>query len=455
MRMLFWFRSLAVPIMSRAPTFLTLGLLGVLALWGSFNDWKLPGSGKDAADPDESFATIKVNADSIESENNGSTLSGKRIDFPSAEAVRKAGIQVKPVEVRAMTRYVTANGMIDYEPGLYARLTARAAGTVWRVDKEIGSRVKKGEVLALIDSAEVGQAKADLMQSLAQLTLRRQTADRLQVAASRGAVSERSLLESEAGLREARIRLSGDHQRLLNLGLPVRLEEITKIPEDQLPRFMRLLGLPDSIRNEVDTETLTANLLPLTAPFDGQVVQRNAAAGEVIEKNQPKIMFVLADVSRLHVDLDVNIEDVGELRIGQPVRFGQEGKPFEATPAKLSHISPEVDEKTRRVRVHAEVDNPDGRLRPNTFIAGRIFIREKRGALVVPIEAVQSDGDKNIVFVRLSEKSFAERPVQLGIREENLVEVISGIRPGDEVVTTGSFALKSELLKERIKGGDE
>ncbi len=449
-----WFRSLAGPIMTRAPTFLTLGVLGALALWGSLNDWKLPGSSKEAADPDDSMPRVKVTTELISSGNGGSSSTAKQIEFPSAEAVRKAGIQVKPAEVRTMTQYVTANGMIDYEPSQYARLTARAAGTVWRVEKEIGNWVKKGEVLALIDAAEVGQAKADLMQSLTQVDLRRQTAERLQAAAGRGAVSERSLREAEAALREARNRLSSDHQRLLNLGFAVRLEDIAKVPEDQLGRYLRLLGLPESIRKKLDAETLTANLLPLTAPFDGQVVQRNAAPGEIIEKNQPKIMFVLGDIHRLHVDLDVNPEDVGELRLGQPVHFGPEGKGLEKTPAKLSHMSPEVDEKTRRVRVHAEVDNPDGRLRPNTFVVGRILIREKPRALVVPGEAVQSDGNKNLVFVRLSEKSFGERQVQLGIREENLVEIISGVRPGDEVVTTGSFALKSELHKERIVGDD-
>jgi len=217
---------------------------------------------------------------------------------------------------------------------------------------------------------------------------------------------------------------------------------------------LRLLGLPETIRTQIDPETVTANLLPLTAPFDGQVIQRNAAAGEVIEKNQPKIMFVLGDVRRLHVDLDVNPEDVGELRPGQQVAFGVEGKAMEAAKATLNRIMPEVDEKTRRVRVHAEVDNPDGHLRPNTFVIGRVLICEEPKALVVPSESVQSDNGAHFVFVRTSEKSFAARPVRPGIRDGDLVEV-RGVQPGEEVVTKGSFALKSELLKDRIVGGDD
>jgi multidrug efflux pump subunit AcrA (membrane-fusion protein) len=456
-----WIRSLAGIVTNRVPTLLTLGVLGGLACWGSLNAWKLPGSSKEAEEADSPVPAIQVLTDSISSGDNDSNSTAKRIEFPSAEAVSKAGIRVVTVQTRPLTQYVIANGMLDYEPSLYARLTARAAGTVWAVYKEIGSWVRKGDVLALIDAVEVGQAKADLMQSLTQVKLRQQTAERIQAAATRGAVSDRSAREAEAALREARIRLSSDHQRLLNLGLPVRLEDITKVPEDELPRYLRLLGLPEEIRKGLDTETLTANLLPLTAPFDGQVIQRNAASGEVIEKNQPKIMFVLGDVRRLHVDLNVNPEDVKELRLGQEVRFGPEGKEPDAAVATLSHISPEVDEKTRRVMVHCEVGNRDkddkpGHLRPNTFVVGRIIIRKEPQALAVPKEALQSlqaDGNINIVFVKTSEKSFVVRPVRPGIREDNLVQV-SGVQAGEEVVTAGGFALKSELLKERIVGED-
>src|SRR5713226_4931030 len=150
-----WIRSMAGLVRTRLPTFLTLGILGGLACWGSLNDWKLPGSSKEELGADHSQAIIQITTDTISSGNHGSNSTAKRLNFPSAETVKKAGIRVVAVEVRRMTRYVIANGMIDYEPSLYARLTARAAGTVWRVDKEIGNWVEKGDVLALIDAVEV------------------------------------------------------------------------------------------------------------------------------------------------------------------------------------------------------------------------------------------------------------------------------------------------------------
>src|SRR5262249_18908488 len=236
---------------------------------------------------------------------NGTSASAPvRIEFPSADAVDKVGIQVAAVQVRALTHSVTAPGMVDYDPGRYARLTARAFGTVWSVYKEIGDSIRQGEVLALIDAAEVGKAKADFLTSLTQLQLRDETLKALQSAAS--SIPEQSLRTAEAAQREARVRLFNDRQALLNLGLPVREVDLANLSHVSGISYMRLLGLPDEVRQGLAPETLTATLLPLTAPFDGQVVERYAAAGEVVQMSQPKTLFVVGDVRVLHIDLDVN-----------------------------------------------------------------------------------------------------------------------------------------------------
>jgi membrane fusion protein, heavy metal efflux system len=299
----------------------------------------------------------------------------------------------------------------------------------------------------------VGKTKAEFLQGLALVKSRALTLARLQAIDQHGAIAQRHLQEAETALREARIRLFNEQQALLNLGLHLSIEELENMAEKQLVRHLRLLGLPESIQRGLDTDSLTANLLPLAAPFDGLVVDRSAAVGEVVQMTQPKTLFVVADVRVVHIDLDVNAEDMPGVRVGQAVSFRPDGSAFDSSGA-VSHISPEVDEKTRRVRVHAETPNPDGRLRPNTFGTGRIVIGERPGVVVVPGEAVQDDGATNLVFIRVSDTAFEARKVQLGLREGNLVEV-KGVQPGEEVVTGGSFVLKSELQKERITGGDE
>jgi cobalt-zinc-cadmium efflux system membrane fusion protein len=336
----------------------------------------------------------------------------------------------------------------------------------------------------------VGRAKASFLQSLAQVRTWTLTVERMRETWGKGAVSERSLREAEASLREARIKLFNDQQALLNLGLPLHLKEVEPLSEEQQVRHLRLLGLPESVRKMLDAETATANLLPLTAPFDGVVVERNTAPGEIVEALLGKYLFVVADVGQLHIDLRVNPRDMTDVRLGQTVTFHLEGKDTPSATAEVSHISPEVDAKTRRVYVHAEVTSSVGQLRPNTFGTGRILIRQRSHALVVPSEAVQADSNPSplaalgatgmgmmasplgqgpllaasallpgsthpsLVFIRLSPTTFQVRQVRTGLRDGSVIE-IDGVQPGEEVVTTGSFALKSELRKEQISGGDE
>jgi cobalt-zinc-cadmium efflux system membrane fusion protein len=449
--MLAWMRRVAVWITGQVPTVLTLALLIAVAVWGARHDWKLHGhplaalwgSDPDPADPPP--AMVQVHWDDPKSP----SLLHAQIEFPSVEAVRQAGIRVARAEVRYMARYVTAYGMVDYEPGYYAELASRAPGSVWSVEKEIGSAVRKGEVLLLVESAEVGQAKADFLQALSQVETRQKAVQRIQAAG--GSVSDATRQETEASLREARIRLFNDQQRLLNFGLPFRLQDVEPLAEQERVRYLRLLGLPDATRRQIDPETLTANLLPMTAPFEGVVVNRKAAPGEVVDPKH--VLIVVADVRHLHVDLDVHPENMAEVHVGQAVFF-QPDK-IEGPPAKsvVSHISPEVNEKSRNVEVHSELYDPAGRLRPHTFGTGRILVEERPQAVAVPHEAVQSDGKSHLIFVRVSDTTFRARPVQPGLHEGTFTEV-EGVQPGEEVVTTGSFMLKSELLKDRI-GGEE
>ncbi len=477
------------------PTLLTLSLLAGLALWGAHADWKVPEGlrfwAQDAIAPAEPTEEgIKVVSDGTESpERSSDTLPQRRIEFPSDESVQKAGIRLAGVEVRPLipppglyggliglldsgpggvlltgsrlmpgqtplARYITAQAAVDYDPPRYAHLTPRASGIVWRVYKEIGDPVRAGDVLALLDSAEVGKAKAELILSLTQVRLRTEVLRRLRTAGGSGAVSERALLDAETAQREAQVRLFNDHQALLNLGLPIRLEDLEGLSDKELVRKLRLLALPEIVGKAADADGLTANLLPLTAPFDGKVIQRHAAVGEVVLASHPRPLFVVADVRQLHIDLSVRPEDMAAVRLGQTVVFRSDAHGDRVAIARVSHISPEVDEKTRRVTVHAEVPNPDGWLRPNTFGTGQIQVEEMPQALVVPAEAVQTEGSTPIVFVRRSDRSFEARPVQLGVREGNVIAV-RGVRPGEEVVTTGSFALKSQLLKARIGGGED
>lgn len=384
-------------------------------------------------------------------------LHERRIQFASAAAAEKAGVDVDVVGEAPMTEFVPANGEVGYDQTRIARLSSRVPGTVWRVDRQVGDPVRAGEVLALVDAAEVGKAKAEFLQAYAQLDLRRQTYERLSQAAASGAVPEHSIREAEAALSEARIRLRGAQQALVNLGLPVNPDDLKGLPEDRLAARVQFLGLPDALVGRLDPRRTTANLLPLTAPLDGVVVAREVVAGEVVDT--AKAIFVVADPRRMWLTLNVRAEDARHVKLGQVVRFHADGDPEEAA-GKVVWISTAVDAKTRTVKVRADLDNAEGRLRAGAFGPGRVVLREEKYAVVVPREAVHWDGDCNVVFVRdkdyLQEgapKVFHVRKVRPGARDERYVEVLAGVLPGEVVATKGSAVLQAELLKGKLGEG--
>jgi cobalt-zinc-cadmium efflux system membrane fusion protein len=304
-------------------------------------------------------------------------------------------------------------------------------------------------VLASVSSAEVARLKTDLQQALLQAEVRHRSLQMLQTIA--GSSPERQIREAEMLEREARVRLSGDQQALLNLGLPLRVEELTGLRDEEVSRRLARLGLPDEIVARAGPARLPADLLPMYAPFDGLVIHHEAVLGEVVTTTQPQ--FTVADVSTLMVLLNLRVEDANRVAKGQEVAFRADGAAYEAR-GPLDWVSAEVDEKTRTVRARATVPNPDGRLRPRTFGTGRVLVKPIPHAVAVPDAAIQWEAGKAMVFVRQSATEYLPRVVTLGARQDGYTQVLTGVQPGEEVVTTGSHVLRSEMNSDRIAGGD-
>src|SRR5262249_42232662 len=155
--------------------------------------------------------------------------------------------------------------------------------------KKIGDVVRKGEVLAFIDAAEIGRAKADFLQAIAQFQLKSAIAEQLK--RSSASVPPQRLLEAETAVSEARIRLLSTQQAMINLGIPVDGESMKGLTEQQLAARVQFLGLPDAVVQSLDPKTTTANLLPVKAALDGVVVSREVVAGEVVDVT--KVLFVI------------------------------------------------------------------------------------------------------------------------------------------------------------------
>jgi len=459
-------KSLGPKLKAALFTAAPLVVLISLAAWGHLNHWSFhhaDDAKAHAAAPIQHVSNRpELPPEGVDSESaapiNGKDTGGPKVKFHAPKDVHASGVETTIVVQQPLKQEISANGIISYNQTLVAQLSARVAGTVWRIEKQLGQTFRKGDVLAIIEAVEVGRSKADFLQSLVLFRLKKEIADQLKLRES--VIPYRQLMEAQAEVREAQIRLTNAQQTLVNLGLPVKVEDLANVADDELSRRVQFLGLPESITKTLDPATTTASLAPLLAPFDGVVIGHDVSLGEMVSPEAPR--FTVADTSRMWIQLDVRREDASRMRLGQPISFITDAGSTEVQ-SKIAWISTEVDEKTRTVQVRADVLNPladhvetestdqeQRLLRANAFGTGRIRVRETASATVIPHEAMQWETTHPVVFVQLNETTFESRPVQIGISLAEGVEITAGLEPGERIATSGSHLLKAEMIRSRM-----
>lgn len=373
-----------------------------------------------------------------------------RVQFASDEAVEKAGLDVDIVGEQPMTEAISATGEVTFDPTSVGHLSSKAAGSVLAVHKRIGDQVKAGEVLAIVDAAVVGQAKSQLLQAMVQLQLRKAHYDRISAASA--ALPGRSILETEAAMKEAEINLVSSRQALANLGFNLP-SDLSSKDAKSFADELHYLGIPAEYRDA----TASNNMLPIRASHDGVLLESNVVAGEVIDSTEK--LFTVADPSRLWLTLNVRQEDAAFVHAGQNVEFSTDDGAHH-TSGPISWISPRVDEKTRTLQVRVMLAGEGQSLRDKAFGTGRIILRHEEQAIVVPLSAVQATSDGNLIFIRDRGyfdpggfKLFHVRQVRLGAKSDTHVELLAGALPGEVVATKGSNVVLAQLLRSSLGAG--
>jgi multidrug efflux pump subunit AcrA (membrane-fusion protein) len=440
-----------------------LGILAILLAVGAVGHqthWTFYLGGHDEAHADHKDSAPEV--ESTEAVTTGKIDVGPtgewEVKFPSENSLELSGIVTAPIEQKNVFERIRTPGVITYNELLQASLSARTTGTIWQVCKHVGETIRKGDVLVIVDAADVGQCKAEFLSALVAREAKTEILTNLE-SISEGAIPLRQVREARVALREARIRLLNAEQTLVNLGFSIKAEEYEQLGDAQRAEKIQFLGLPESLVKDLDRTKTTSNLLPLRATFDGVVVKQGVALGETAEQGKP--LLEIADLRRMWLMLNVPKEEASKLALGQSVTFNPDGIDHHLQ-ASITWISTEVDEQTRTLQVRAEVENPcvstdssTGNevrlLRANTFGTGTIVLRSSQAAMVVPTSAVIHDDRQPLVFIRTGELSFQRADVTLGIRDGAMIELKSSdLKPGTEVVIRGGHVLKSEYVLNHV-----
>jgi multidrug efflux pump subunit AcrA (membrane-fusion protein) len=195
----------------------------------------------------------------------------------------------------------------------------------------------------------------------------------------------------------------------------------------------------------IESPELLGKQLELKAPIDGVIIERNATVGELVDKGRE--VFTISDPTRLWAIAEIKERDIAAVKVGQEATFTVLPYPQELFRGKVILVGNQVEAASRTLEVRIAVDNADGRLKPGMFADVGIVTTILDNVLLIPDSALQTDGDSQIVFVALDGNKFEKRVVKLGEEQQGRVQVLAGLKAGEQIATEGSFILKSEMLK--------
>ena len=395
-------------VMPSASIHLTIALFLLTAL----GPMSCQSKQEDAAKPPPPATTSSAQPGFIELPEGSPTLAHLQTDRVALRPIRTA--------LKAQAGKILAN------ENRLAHLSARVPGHIVAVYANLGDRVKKGDRLLLLDSPAFGAAQLDYRKAKTTLSVTEQALERAQALLDRGAIGAGESQRREADYENARADLHEAEEKLHLLGMTE--QEIRRLAAKTLPHA------------EVAQVTLRA-------PFIGDVIERNATIGEVIDPN--KTLFTVADLSTVWVRADFPEQQAGRLKTGLIIELRVSAYPDTMFRGAITYVGAVIDPATRTVTARADVSNPDGRLRPEMF-AEVTLMTDEESVLSVPRGAVQQVGSRTVAFVVQGPRRFESREVTIAQASGDYIQVVAGLVAGDEVVTQGSYALKSELLREQM-----
>ncbi|MGB3941555.1 MAG: efflux RND transporter periplasmic adaptor subunit, partial [Candidatus Manganitrophaceae bacterium] len=334
------------------------------------------------------------------------------------EAAKAAGIEIETAGPVRMKTVLDLPGEIVLNKNKVAHVVPRLSGVVTEVRKNLSDKVKKGEVLAVIESRELADLKSNYLASAQQVELARATFEREKQLFEKKISPEQEFLAAKQTLAQAEIGFKAATEKLIALGLS---------------------------RNDLDNVSKGEGLAryELRAPLDGIVIEKRITVGEAIKEDAD--IFVIADLSTVWGDITVYAKDLRAVRLGQTVTVRSKELGEEAT-GKISFIGPLVGEQSRAASAHVDIPNPKGLWRPGLFVTVELAQEEVPTAVAISADAIQTFRDWNVVFVQYGDQ-FEARPLELGRSDGKWVEVVSGLSPGEKYAAKNSFVLKADLGK--------
>jgi cobalt-zinc-cadmium efflux system membrane fusion protein len=330
------------------------------------------------------------------------------------------GIEVAVAASGQLNTSLDLPGAVAANGDRLAHVVPHLAGVVREVRKNLGDSVKQGELMAVIESRALADAKAEYLAATEKVQLARAKFSREERLWQKKISAEQEYLDARQSLAEARIAVRSAEQKLHALGFSdAYLKDLPRHHDMSYTRY------------------------EVVAPFNGTVIDKHITLGEVLKEDAAA--FVVADLTTVWINLNVYQKDLPLIQKGQKAIISA-GFGIPDAEGAIRYVAPIIKEETRTTLARVILPNPEGLWRPGTFVTAKVAVDASTAPIVIPKSALQNMDEKPVIFVQ-DEDGFETRAVTTGRATEDVVEIISGLSNGDRYVSKGSFTLKAQLSK--------
>jgi RND family efflux transporter MFP subunit len=339
--------------------------------------------------------------------------------------LRNAGVVVEAAASRVVRETIEATGKLAPDEERTWRVGALTDGRVVDMRVNVGDTVRRGDVIASIHSHDVHESRAAYRRAETEL----QRAVAAEQHAARIRDRARRLLDLKAASRE-QVENAENEYRNAQAQVAAAGTDLQKA-RHHLTEFL-------------DVALEDGDNVPVRAPAAGLITQRHVTPGSVVTPGTE--MATITDPGSIWMIAAVNEADLSHLRVGQTVRVKVRAWPDQPFTGHILRLGEQLDPATRTLQVRVRLANPGGRLKPEMYATAEIESTRARDALFIPDTAVQEVSGQKVAFVQIAPGRFQTRAVETGGNRGGLAEITAGLKPGEQVVVKGAFALKSQLL---------
>jgi len=321
-------------------------------------------------------------------------------------------IKVETVQETDAIPSLRLTGRVSFDEDHTQRLSSPIDGRATKILAEAGTQVKKGQALIELTSPQVSALQADAQKSQQDLDLMAKALERANKLKADGAISEKEAAQVEADYRKSKAEAARTTAQLTSLNVS---------PSDP---------------------TVS---VALRTQIAGTVVERNVLVGQEVRADATVPLFTISDLNNVWVYADIYEQDLAIVQNGAGVKIHVAAYPDAAFDGKIIYVGDVVDPSSRTVKIRCAAPNPQHKLKPEMFATIELGESARRKGIVLPSAAVLTDSTHTSVVVENAQHEFRQRLVTIGPEMEHQVRILSGVKPGERVVTEGAIFLKREL----------